>query len=375
MTSSGPISILCLLTDAHGGHGGISQYNRDLLHALVRMGEVSSITVLPRLARMPLGDLPAKVRYDLSSLGGLASYARAVFRQMLRLEPIDLVICGHVNLVPLSVLVGRLRQAPVVLCIHGIDVWVPTARPMVNRLLSRIHDVLSVSETTRTRFSSWSGVPASSVTVIPNTFHAGDLSPGPRAADLEAAYALKGRKVLLTLGRLVGADREKGFDRVLDVLPRLVAAEPAICYLIGGDGPDRPRLEQKARDIGVEQHCVFTGFVPAERKADLLRLADGFVMPSKGEGFGIVLLEAMACGIPVMGSLADGTREALRDGALGELVDPDDDSDVIRGITATLAKPKRVPEGLDYFSFERFAERVSSALRQIELRAGTAKGP
>ena len=359
------LNIVCLMTDAHGGHGGISQYNRDLLEAFSRIECINSITVLPRLARLPLGRLPDKVSYELDGLGGNAAYARSVSLQLLSRRPIDLVVCGHVNLVPMAVLIGRLRRAPVVLSIHGIDVWAPTQRPLTNRLLGLIEHILSVSETTRARFATWSGFPSSKATILPNTFHIRDLGPGPRPADLEAAYVLKGRKVLLTLGRLVGAEREKGFDRMLDVMPRLVAGDSRICYVIAGDGPDRNRLEQKGRDLGVAQNCIFTGFVPAERKADLLRLADAFVMPSKGEGFGIVLLEAMACGIPVMGSLGDGTREALRDGALGELVNPDDDHDILRGITAALAKPKFVPEGLEYFSFDRFTGRVADALTRI----------
>jgi glycosyltransferase involved in cell wall biosynthesis len=363
MTSGHPISALCLLTDAHGGQGGISQYNRDLLHALARLGDIGSITVLPRIARLPLGELPHKTCYELSALGGLTAYVKATVLQALRLQPIDVVICGHVNLVPLAVFVGILRRAPVVLCVHGIDVWTPTARPLTNKLLRSLDLVLSVSETTRKRFAEWSGFPASKVMILPCTFHTGDLGPGPRPPDLEEAYSLHGRKVLLTLGRLVGVGRKKGFDRVLDVMPRLVAEDPSICYVVAGDGPDRQRLERKARELGVHSNCVFTGFVPAERKADLLRLADAFVMPSKGEGFGIVLLEAMACGIPVVGSISDGTREALRDGRLGELVDPDDDSDLIRGIRLAVNKPKRVPEELDYFSFERFTERIADVVR------------
>ena len=87
-------------------------------------------------------------------------------------------------------------------------------------------------------------------------------------------------------------------------------------------GSDHGRLEAKAAALHVLDRVVFSGFVPEEQKADYYRLADAYVMPSRGEGFGIAFLEALACGLPVLGSKLDGGREALLDGALGLLVDP-----------------------------------------------------
>ena len=85
-------------------------------------------------------------------------------------------------------------------------------------------------------------------------------------------------------------------------------------------------------------------------------------MPSKGEGFGIVLLEAMACGIPVMASKIDGSYEALLQGKLGVVVDPRNSESVIQGIKEILTCPKVVPAELDYFSFENFEKRCHSIL-------------
>ncbi len=96
------------------------------------------------------------------------------------------------------------------------------------------------------------------------------------------------------------------------------------------------------------------------------RLADAYVMPSRGEGFGFVFLEALACGVPVVASCIDGGREAVRDGALGTLVDPREPSDVIRGIEHALAQPTgQVPLGLKYFAFENFTARVHAFLGDI----------
>jgi glycosyltransferase involved in cell wall biosynthesis len=110
---------------------------------------------------------------------------------------------------------------------------------------------------------------------------------------------------------------------------------------------------------------VFTGYVPEWEKSDLYRLADAYVMPSRGEGFGIVLLESMACGTPVVASRVDGGCEALRDGELGVLVDPADSTDIRQGVLKALKRPRLIPVGLEGFSFDRFVARVGMLLDRV----------
>lgn len=124
-------------------------------------------------------------------------------------------------------------------------------------------------------------------------------------------------------------------------------------------------LKQKRKHFGMAGHVAFTGMVEESAKADFFRLADTFVMPGRGEGFGFVFLEALACGVPVVGSKLDGSREALRDGRLGELVDPADPLSIRQGILSSLAKPKGIPEGLNYFAWPAFSQRVATAVRSL----------
>ena len=99
-------------------------------------------------------------------------------------------------------------------------------------------------------------------------------------------------------------------------------------------------------------------------------------MPSHGEGFGIVFLEAMACGVPVVGSLVDGGREALRDGQLGILVDPARPEEVRAGILTALGQPKgRPPVGLEYFSYEKFSSRVHQAVDALLFATSRKSSP
>jgi phosphatidyl-myo-inositol dimannoside synthase len=152
---------------------------------------------------------------------------------------------------------------------------------------------------------------------------------------------------------------------VIDLLPRLVRQFPRLRYLACGEGPDRARLEARVDELGLREHVVFAGFVPESRKADFYRLADAYVMPSRGEGFGIVFLEAAACGVPLVGSKADGGREALLEGRLGRLVDPDDQDEIEAAVVEALASPKRVLEELRHFSSENFERRAAAIARDI----------
>jgi len=154
---------------------------------------------------------------------------------------------------------------------------------------------------------------------------------------------------------------------VLDVLREL---PEDVVYMIAGGGNDFTRLQKKTRDLGLSGRVVFTGLFDERDKPDLYNLADAYVMPSRGEGFGFVFLEAMACGVPVIGSKADGGREALRGGELGLLVDPTNPAELRAAIVETLARgERRVPPGLDYFSFGKFVERS----RAILSAAGTSR--
>jgi glycosyltransferase involved in cell wall biosynthesis len=361
--------VLMLLTDAWGGHGGIALYNRDVIEAMCLDPTIDQVVALPRVATLPLaGDLPAKLEFDLSALGGFAAYVRAVMRAMRR-GRYDLVYCAHLNLLPLARAAATLLGKPLVLAIYGIDAWEPSRRALSRRLARSADHVMSISQVTLDRFRSWAPYPDAATTLMPNAIHLDEFAPGPKNPKLEARYGLQGSKVLMTFGRLAGSERYKGFDAVLDALPSIIEQRPNVSYVIAGDGNDRARLEDRVRDMGLTDHVVFTGMVAEAEKADHYRLADVYVMPSRGEGFGFVLLEAMACGIPSIGSTRDGTREAMREGLLGPIVDPLDQQGVIEAVIASLDRPRAIPEGLDYFAFPAFAQRLAAMTGALMAQA------
>jgi glycosyltransferase involved in cell wall biosynthesis len=167
---------------------------------------------------------------------------------------------------------------------------------------------------------------------------------------------------MMLLARLSRFERYKGVDEILELMPDLLMREPDLVFLVAGDGDDRSRLEQKANTLGISDRVVFAGYVLESEKVAHFRLVDAFVMPGRGEGFGFVFLEAMACGVPVVASTLDGSREAVRFGKLGQMVDPDDRMALIQAIIHTLNAEKEIPAGLDYFSFANFQSRLHALM-------------
>jgi glycosyltransferase involved in cell wall biosynthesis len=128
--------------------------------------------------------------------------------------------------------------------------------------------------------------------------------------------------IIFSLSRLSHSDAYKNLDRLIAAVPALLPQWPDLRLMIAGDGDDRPRLEQFARQLGVHNQVIFTGRLAAVELADHLRLASLFAMPSTGEGFGIVFLEALGCGRPVLAGNRDGSVDPLGNGRFGLLVDP-----------------------------------------------------
>lgn len=347
--------VLHIGTDSFGGHGGIALYNRDLIAAIASHPAVTQVVVVPRLLATAPEQLPSKVAFLEEAAGGRLAYLNTL--RKLR-GPFDLVICAHVNLLPIA----RMFSKNPMLIIYGIEAWKPLREMLSNRLVRRCSAVVSISDITLDRFLGWSGYEGNSH-LLPNAIRAAWYGIRPRNEELAARYQLKGKRVLMTLGRVVAAERYKGFDEVLEVMPAL---DDDISYLVAGGGNDIPRLKRKAAKLGVKDRVIFTGLVPEYEKADLYNLADVYVMPSRGEGFGFVLLEAMACGVPVIASRLDGGREAVRQGELGQLVDPTSPAEIRVAITDALASGgKSVPPGLDYFSFENFESRTHAIIESL----------
>jgi len=342
---------LALVTDAYGGRGGIAQYNRDFCGALVENG--ASVTVVPRHAP-PHAELPAGIK-QTAAPGGKIAYVLLALRVALR-EPIDVVFCGHLHLAPLAWLVARVKRARLIVQTHGIEAW---ARPSRIRRLSteRANLVLAVSRFTRGRVLAWAALPPERAVVVPDTVQ-GIFTPGD-GSELRTRLGLDGKVVLLTVGRMDARERYKGHDRVIAALPALLAHGHHVAYIVIGEGNDRARLAELSGKQGVANQVRFLGAVDTKTLVEAYRMADLFVMPSTGEGFGIAFLEAMACGTPALGLAVAGARDPLADGELGASIVKNDD--LAAGISSLLQATKPDPAQLSASATTRFGRRAFAA--------------
>ena len=358
-----PLRILALVTDAFGGYGGIAQYNRNLLTALTSAAENIEIFVQPRIGPPTAIQVTSNLRQARPILSRWL-FALNAAKQALRTKP-DIILCGHIYLGPLAQVLAKITGAKLVSQLHGIEVWQPLKRRHLEPLL-RSDMVLCVSRDTKARYRRQGG-PTDNSFVLANMVGPA-FAPGDRAL-AQQRFGVTGCSVLLSVARLDILERYKGQDRVIKSLRDLNGAHgQPVVYLIAGQGEDRIRLEGVADLNGVSEQVRFLGKVPEADLPDLYRAADLFVLPSTGEGFGIVYLEAMACGTPAVGLSVGGVPDPLGDGELGTLLPTD------ANLTSALQRLLQAapPDGAALSSAVRsrfgevaFRTRVAQAFQQV----------
>jgi len=250
----------------------------------------------------------------------------------------DHLVCTHVNFGPAAHIAKKIFGVPYTLVAHGIDIHAE----LPDRTIESIRNadrIIAVSEWTRARVKGLGGMDRARIEILPNTFDEMRFAPGPKSPELIARYSIDAReKIILTVARLESKERYKGYDRIVEAMPQIIAQCGRVRFLIVGSGEDRGRVEQLARDHNVASAVTFAGFVDSSELADHFRLADVFAMPSTGEGFGIVFLEALGTGVPVVAGNRDGSVDALDNGRLGMLVDPLDVTAIADAVSALLQK-------------------------------------
>ncbi len=363
------MKILALVTDGFGASGGIGQYNRDLALTFSQNSRVRGLAVVSRF-----GNEKAARVAGINQGGSHAHWlpwSLTALRKALQMRP-DVIFCGHLYAAPLAALVARSLSIPLWLQLHGTEAWTAKS-PTVRRASETATLVTSVSRYTRSRFLEWCNISPTRVKVLSNTFTAATEKP-TRPSALAADLGLSGRRVILTVGRLSAAERYKGQDRIIAALPAVLAQHPDAIYLVVGSGDDRARLSALAQTTAVADKVIFASDVSVEQLPDYYALADVFVMPSTGEGFGIVFLEAAALGIPVIGGSADGSADALADGRIGRMIDPCDVAAIADAINLALAgKQPCDRSAVERFSQSNFENHVDALLRSFGQSSGTIR--
>ncbi len=300
--------------------GGIQSYVKDILRAYGALNTEYQAKVFV-LRDSPHNTNPLKsenlkfssFKTQSPQMGRIKMVA-ALIKCLLQERP-QQVFCGHIKL---AVLIQSLCQPlgiPYTVLTYGKEVWEPLKSKERNALISA-SKIWTISRYSRDRACAANGLDPNIIKMLPCTIDGDKFTPGSKQQELVKKYNLTDAKVLMTVARLWSGDIYKGVDVTIRALPQIAQVFPEVKYLVIGRGDDQPRLAQLAKDLDVSDRVVFAGFVPTEQLIAHYRLADAYIMPSQ-EGFGIVYLEAMACGVPVLSGDDDGSADPLQDGKLG----------------------------------------------------------
>jgi glycosyltransferase involved in cell wall biosynthesis len=284
-----------------------------------------------------------------------------------------LVLAAHPNLAPIvramHVVAPRMKS---IICTHGIEVWEPLSR-MRRRALQHATLVLAPSRATAEHLVAVQGVAPERVRVLP-----WGLDPdfetrvsGESATTLPKEFPTG--RVILTVGRWLTTERYKGMDTLIQSLPRLLLRWPDIQLAMVGSGNDREWLVNIARDSGVQRHVHFLSGITYGELSACYAASELFALPSRGEGFGFVYLEAMAGSKPVIGGAHGGAPEVIQDGVTGYLVQHGDTVQLATSIDALLSNPElarqmgaRGRERVEKeFRFPVFAKAFKKILREL----------
>ena len=290
----------------------------------------------------------------------------------------DVVMLSHVNLLPIGWMIKKISpKTRIILLAHGIEIWYPLPARRRN-MLANCDRIFAVSRFTADTIETVHEIPGEKIKVLNNCLDPflPSESTGKKAGWLMQKYGIRPNdKVLMTLTRISSKERYKGYEKVIAAMAALVSgssehAEASdMKYLIAGsyDDTEKQFLEEQIQKNGLIGKVLMPGYIADEDLEAHFLLADAYIMPSLKEGFGIVFIEAMHYGLPVIAGNRDGSVDALDKGGLGQLVDPDDNVALQHAMTEVLANPEghqpdphRLKELFSYESYKNKLEEFIS---------------
>jgi phosphatidyl-myo-inositol dimannoside synthase len=269
----------------------------------------------------------AKIRFVLSALRAAHSAPSATS---------TVILATHPNLaVPAAWIHRNSRRFTTVVMSHGIEVWEPL--PMFRRrALARASAVLGPSSHTVERLIDVQGIAKEKVHKLAWPISPAYLRLADAPTRLIPPAAFPTGPLVLTVGRWVAAERYKGLDDLLRGIAQVRAEIPNLNLVAVGSGDDLPRLRKLAADSGIADCVYFLENLSREELAACYSQADVFALPSSGEGFGLVFLEAMAFSKPVIAAASAGAKDVVEDDVNGLLVPPGDPETLSRALVRLL---------------------------------------
>jgi phosphatidylinositol alpha-1,6-mannosyltransferase len=373
---------LIVCSGAYHADGGIAAVNRLVIQAVLEADCQTYVLVLTEAddTLEQYYDPPGHFNYQVFH-GNKVWFTLSVWQALVK-HAYEYVFVDHVNLASILAPLAALRRCRYIVWLCGIEVFPP--RPDWEGRLGLRYAWKRLAISGYTQSSVAVRFPRLPIRVCDLALdpirHALTLPEQPLAGSEEMfltaingqAHAL-GQQVILNVARMVSGEKYKGQDCLISAFPRICQAFPDAQLVLVGQGDDRPRLEALARNLpGTLASRVFMpGYVSYEILDRLYRNCYLFAMPSAGEGFGLVYLEAMSRAKSCLGGRVDATPWVVRDGSTGILVDdPRSSEQVADKITWLLAHPQEAQQmgraGYElvrsYYLFPQFKERFWKAV-------------
>lgn len=298
-----------------------------------------------------------------------------ILQSLSKAKRFDCIVLGHINLAVIGFLIKIMfPKKEIILIIHGVEVW-DGLSTIKRYLVEHANKILSVSTFTKERMIELENIKNKSITIFPNTIDPFfPINKKSEFRSIRQKYELdESDFVMFTLTRLSSSDKYKGYDIVITCLPEIVKKHKNVKYVIAGkyDDEEKQRVDKIISDLNLQKNVLLLGFIDEEEIVDHYGMSDLFIMPSQKEGFGIVFIEAMACGIPVIAGNIDGSVDALKNGELGTLVNPESVEEITAAILENIENKDIRGESnaytlqqksLAYFSFTKFKARLENVL-------------
>jgi phosphatidylinositol alpha-1,6-mannosyltransferase len=262
--------------------------------------------------------------------------------------------------------------------VHGEDVTAAATsreyRTLVHRVFAKASRVIANSENTAELLRQDWRLHAPKLCVLTPGVDTQRFVPGGSAL-VRAELGWNNRFVVLTIGRL---QRRKGQDHMLRAVGLLRERFPDLLYCIVGDGEERARLEAIVEEMSLHDHVQLLGEVNDQQLLDCYQNCDLFALPNRTlehdiEGFGMVLIEAQACGKPVLAGNSGGTRETLDPGRTGWIVDCDQPESIATALADILSARERLPAmgsaarqwAVERFDWEALVKRARGIFAEL----------
>jgi glycosyltransferase involved in cell wall biosynthesis len=336
-----PQEILGLFTELLG-IGGVQEAGRMTAAALFEMGRASGRPVDILSLNDPRGEQcirwgdseiafsglgRAKARFVLSAIGKACRRPR---------EGTPIILAAHPHLALPASWIQRVRpNFKVVVMSHGIEVWKPLASPRL-RALQKASLLTAPSSYTARKMAGEQNIPESKIRRLPWPLSPDFIKLAEHPGKLPLPRGFPRGRIILTVGRWAARERYKGVDALIVAVARVRTTIPDVQLVAVGSGDDLSRLRSIAAEEQVADRVHFLEGLSKEELASRYAAADVFALPSIGEGFGLVFLEAMAFGKPVVGADAGGITDLIRDGSNGLLIPPNDPDGLAQGLSRLL---------------------------------------